>query len=263
MAQTKEIAQTGKIRPAKYLATGSLTEVEGAQSGGDGGVRIKGFKIGLGKTKAQVTMIVNLIDTTTGEIVSKKRIVGRPSGTKLRLGYAGADFAGFKKTPLGQAAQDAIAQAAKFFAVSMEEFPFEGSVIKTSDSGQVIVNRGIVHGMETGQSLVMQTEGEVLMDPDTGEVLDREEGEVIGKLNRAGVRRGRSWRRRRRRCLRRWGISVFRFPTRHRFAVSASPVRGLDSLPAPGCRCCRRGCPRGATNGWRHRAGRVGYGYIW
>ena len=34
----------------------------------------------------------------------------------------------------------------------------------------------------------MKTEGEVLLDPDTGEILDEEEGEVIGKLSVAKVK---------------------------------------------------------------------------
>jgi curli biogenesis system outer membrane secretion channel CsgG len=192
MAAAKDVAQTGKLRPAKYLATGAITEVDAAQAGGDGTVRIKGFNIGLKKSQARVTIIAKLIDTTTGVVVNKKRIVGSPGGTGLRFGYSGADFGvdlgGFKKTPLGQAAQDAIAQAAKFFAESMEEFPFEGSVIKTTGTGQVIINRGSAYGLEVGTELVMATEGEVLMDPDTGEVLDEEEGKVIGRLRAVKVK---------------------------------------------------------------------------
>lgn len=191
-AGAKKVAQTGMIRPAKYLASGSITEVDSAQSGGDGAVRIKGFKVGLKKKQAQVTIIAKLIDTTTGEIVNKKRIVGKPSGTALDVGYSGADFGvdlgGFKKTPLGQAAQDAITQAAVFFAETMEEFPFEGSVIKTAGDGKVIINRGSAYGLEVGQALIMETEGEVLIDPDTGEILDEEDGEVIGKLSVAKVK---------------------------------------------------------------------------
>ena len=191
-ATAKKAAQTGVIRPARYLATGAITEVDSAQAGGDGALRIKGFKVGLKKKRAQVTVIAKLVDTSTGEIVSKKRIVGKPSGTALNLGYSNADFGvglgGFTKTPLGQAAQDAIAQAALFFAKTMEEFPFEGSVIKTSSGGQVIINRGSAYGVEVGQRLVMEAEGEVLIDPDTGEILDEEEGKIIGKLTVAKVK---------------------------------------------------------------------------
>jgi len=185
-AKAKKVAKTGVIRPAKYIATGAVTEVEESQSGGGGGISFKGIRLGGGKSEAQVTVIVKLIDTSTGELVAKERIVGKAGNTKLNVGlsYHGlnTDMGGFKKTPLGQAAQDCINKAAKFIAQKMEEFPFEGSVIKVSKSGKVIINRGSAFGVEVGQKLVMAEEGETLIDPDTGEILDEEEGEEIGNL---------------------------------------------------------------------------------
>ncbi len=190
-AKAKGVAQTGMIRSARYIGTGAITTVEENQSGGDGGFSFKGVRIGGGKSEAQVTVIVKLIDTTTSEIVAKQSITGKAGNTSLRLGLsvAGADtdLGGFKKTPLGQAAQDCINQAAAFIAKQMESFPFEGSVVKVSDSGQVIINRGSEFGVEAGQELVMAKEGEVMTDPDTGAVLGKEEGKVIGKIKVAKV----------------------------------------------------------------------------
>ena len=185
-AKAKKVAQTGLIRPARYIGTGAVTEVEEKQSGGDGGIRISGFKIGGGRSEAQVTVIVKLIDTTTGEIVAKERIVGKAGNTALRVGVSvgsvDTELGGFKKTPLGQAAQDCINQAAAFIAKKMEEFPFEGSVVKVSGPGKVIINRGAEFGMEAGQEFVMAEQGEQLVDPDSGELLGEEEGAVIGKI---------------------------------------------------------------------------------
>jgi curli biogenesis system outer membrane secretion channel CsgG len=189
-AAAKKVAQTGKIRPAKYLAGGGVTEVSENQSGGDGGINIGGFRVGAGKNEAQITAIVTLTDTTTGEIVAKERVVGKAGGTALRVGYSGSiggDLGGFRKTPLGQAAQDVINQAVAFLAKKMEEFPFEGNVIKVSGNGQIIINRGSDFGVEAGQELVMAEEGEQLLDPSTGEILGEEEGEVIGKIKVAKV----------------------------------------------------------------------------
>jgi curli biogenesis system outer membrane secretion channel CsgG len=190
-ASAKKVAQTGLIRPARYLATGSVTTVDDAASGGGGGVSIGGFRVGLGGKKAQVTIIAKLIDTTTGEIVATERITGKPGGMGASIGYSGssfgADLAGFTKTPLGEAAQDCINQAAKFFAKNMEDMPFEGSVIKVSGNGQIIINRGAEFGITVGQELVMQEEGEQLLDPDTGAILDYEEGAEIGSIKVAKV----------------------------------------------------------------------------
>ena len=185
-----KVAQTGKIRPARYLAGGAITEVSEKQSGGAGGINIKGFHLGLGKDEAQVTVVVTLTDTTTGEIVAKERVVGKAGNIAANVGYSGSiggDLGGFRKTPIGQAAQDVINQAASVIAKKMETFPFEGSVIKVTDRGQVIINRGSEFGVEVGQELSMTELGEEILDPDTGAILGKEEGAEIGKLKVAKV----------------------------------------------------------------------------
>ena len=193
-AKANKVAKTGLIRSARYIATGAITEVEESQSGGDGGFRIKNLRIGGGKSEAHVALalIVKLIDTTTGELAAKKRIVGKAGKSNLRLGLNlkgfGGNLGGFKKTPLGQAAQDAINKASTFIAKEMETFPFEGSVIKVASSGQVIINRGSKYGVEEGQLLTIEEAGEVLLDPETGEILDQEEGEIISTLRVSKVK---------------------------------------------------------------------------
>jgi curli biogenesis system outer membrane secretion channel CsgG len=189
-AAKSKVAQTGLIRSARYIASGAVTEVSENQSGGGAGVSFKGISLGGGKKEAQITVIVKLIDTTTGEIVAKERVVGKAGGTRLNVGVSvgglNTDMGGFKETPLGQAAQDCIVKASEFIAKKMESFPFEGSVVKAS-GGQVYINRGSEFGMEVGQDLIMATEGETLTDPETGAILGKEDGKTIGKLKVAKV----------------------------------------------------------------------------
>lgn len=189
-AAAKKVAQTGKIRSARYLVGGGITEVSENTAGGDGGVNIGGFRIGAGKNTAQITAVVTLTDTTTGEIVAKQRVVGKAGGAALRVGYSGSiggDLGGFRKTPIGEAAQDVINQAVAMIAAKMEEFPFEGAIVKMTDKGQAIINRGSEFGVEVGQELVVAEAGEELIDPDTGEILGQEEGEIVGRLKVARV----------------------------------------------------------------------------
>ncbi len=185
-AAASKVAQTGKLRSARYIGTGAITTVEEAQSGVGGGISFGGVRLGGSKGKAQINLIVKLIDTTTGEIVAKESIVGKAGNTGLSVGLSkwglDTDVGGFVKTPIGEAAQDCINQAAAFIAKKMEEFPFEGSVIKVSKNGQIIINRGSEFGVEVGQELVMTEQGETLMDPDTGAILGQEEGSLIGKI---------------------------------------------------------------------------------
>ncbi len=184
-APAKKVAQTGKIRSARYLAKGAVMELEDGTSGGDAGVGIGGVRVGGGKKSAHISLIVTLVDTTTGAVIAKERIVGKASSTALKLGVSlggvDTDLGGFKKTPLGQAAQECVDQAVVFIAQKMNEIPKEGSVIKATSKG-VIINRGSTFGVEAGQMLIMQEEGEELLDPDTGEILGVEDGKVIGKM---------------------------------------------------------------------------------
>lgn len=186
MAQARGVAQTGQLRPAKYIATGAVTEAEESVSGRDGGIGIGGIRVGGGRQQAQVTVIVKLIDSSTGEVVAQERVVGRAGRTSLRVGASfrniGGDLGGFEKTPMGEAAQDCINQAAEFIARKMEEFPFEGNVIRVANNGQVLINRGAEFGVAIGQEMVLRTEGEVIVDPMTGARLGVEEGEEIGRL---------------------------------------------------------------------------------
>lgn len=184
-AGAKKVAQTGKIRPAKYIASGAITEAQEDTTGTDGGINIRGFRIGGGRSTAQITAIITLTDTTTGEIVAKERVVGKAGNVGLRVGYSGAiggDIGGFVKTPMGEAAQDVINQAVAFLASKMKDMPFEGNVVQVAKNGQIIINRGSEFGVEVGQKLVMIEQGEELVDPTTGELLGEEEGEEIGTL---------------------------------------------------------------------------------
>ncbi len=185
VAAAKKVARTGLIRPARYLATGAITEITENQSGSTGGVYIKGFRLGGSKGKAQVTVIVKLIDTTTGEIAAQQRVTGVAGKAGISVGMYkngyGGNLGGFAKTPVAEAAQDCMNQAAVFIAKKMESMPFEGAVVKASGK-TVIINRGEEFGVAVGKELVMKTLGDLLTDPDTGAILGREDGEEIGKL---------------------------------------------------------------------------------
>jgi curli biogenesis system outer membrane secretion channel CsgG len=193
-AKAKKVAQKGVIRPARYIATGSVTEVSNDQSGASGGINTRFGRIGGKASDTRIALIVTLIDTSTSEIVAKERIEGVAGKKGLSLSNiripgtsTSVDMGGFKEDPIGQAAQDCINQAAVFIAKQMEEFPFEGNVIKAED-GEVIINRGSEYGVEPGQTLVIETEGETLLDPMTGAVLGSEDGELIGTMEVTKVR---------------------------------------------------------------------------
>jgi hypothetical protein len=63
----------------------------------------------------------------------------------------------------------------------MKDEKLDGSVV-TVAGDKIIINRGEEFGVAPGQKFLVQTKGEVLTDPSTGEILDRMEGETICTL---------------------------------------------------------------------------------
>lgn len=185
MAAASEVAQTGKLRPARYLATGEVTGVTADQSGQDGGIGFGGLRLGGGQSNAQIELIVKLVDTTTGSIVAKESITGKAGSSKLRVGVskfgARANLGSFAKTPMSEAVQDALNQAAKFIAVQMEEFPNTGQVV-SEINGQAILNRGSEHNLSEGGTYAMVEPGDEIIDPGTGQILGTTEGKKLGEL---------------------------------------------------------------------------------
>jgi hypothetical protein len=190
-AQGSQVAQTGKIRSARYLATGAVTEASYNTSGEGGGIKIKGFKIGAQSNKASIVAVVKLIDTTTGEVVASERIRGEAGKSGVSIAYSDANVGGnlgaFSKTPLGEAAQDVIEQAVKIIATKMENAKVEAAVV-TVARDEVIINLGENYGLGAGMVFLVARPGEVLLDPESGEILDRLEGEITGAIEVTKVR---------------------------------------------------------------------------
>ncbi|RME71993.1 MAG: hypothetical protein D6781_03005 [Verrucomicrobia bacterium] len=190
-AEGAKVAQTGELLSARYLATGDITEASESTSGEGAGINIRGFRIGGSTAKASIVVVVKLVDTTTGEVVASKRVRGEAGRTSVRIsGYKdglGGSLGAFAKTPLGEAAQDCINQAVKFIAESMEDYAVEGAVVLVKGD-QIVINLGSDRGVTEGAVFLVRDEGEVLRDPDTGEVLDRFEGETTATLEVTRVR---------------------------------------------------------------------------
>ncbi|MGD0281493.1 MAG: CsgG/HfaB family protein [Dissulfurispiraceae bacterium] len=163
----------GQMTPAQLLVKGEVTHFQ-VTGGGGGGIGIGGFRIGGGSQKAEINVVVYVVDSTTGQVVASKKVVGEAESSSLSVGftdgYWGGDIGGFKKTNVGKAVEQAIDQAVAFISEQIGHIPWEGSVIMVKDD-KVYINRGSREGVEPGQTFKVGY-SEQLRDPDTGEVLD-------------------------------------------------------------------------------------------
>ena len=163
----------GQMTPAQLLVKGEVTHFQ-VTGGGGGGIGIGGFRIGGGSEKAEINVVVYVVDSTTGQVVASKKVVGEAESSSLSVGftdrYWGGDIGGFKKTNVGKAVEQAIDQGVAFIITQIGHIPWEGTVILVKD-GKVFINRGSREGVEAGQSFQVG-HAEQLRDPDTGELLD-------------------------------------------------------------------------------------------
>lgn len=183
--------QTGRMTPAQLLVKGAITHVQDSTSGGSGGIGFRGIRVGGSTDKTQVNITIYVIDSQTGQVKASKNVIGEAGRRGLRLGYSGGalggmtgDMAGFRKENVGQACEDAVAQAVDFLIEQIGSIPWEGSIMRTGE--RIIVNRGEREGVKVGQVFnVGKTED--LIDEDTGELLDRSLTRV-GKIRITEVR---------------------------------------------------------------------------
>jgi len=182
-AQGKKTAQIGRMTPAQLLVRGSITHVQDTTSSGGGGFSFKGISIGGSGGEAEINVTIYLVNSETGQVVASTDVIGKSGRKGFTLGYHGASLGGLtgnvggqKNDNVGKAVEDAVGQAVQFLIQQLEGIPWEGTIVLVKGD-RIIVNRGSREGVLVGTRFRVGNV-EVLVDPDTGEVLDSEMTQV-------------------------------------------------------------------------------------
>jgi len=182
--EPKTAVEIGKMIGVDLIITGSVTSITFQKSEG-----IQLGPVSLRKSSAAVTMSVRAIDVTTGEIVYSgvKKGATSKSGISIRFPVPGGlGLSSQSATDVFSAIEDVCGQVAVEFGVKISDrvitpaaYLLEGYVVKveSTSSGeitQVYINLGEDSGIKVGDEIKIFREGEVILDPKTNEVLDRE-----------------------------------------------------------------------------------------
>ena len=177
-AKGKKSAKMGRMTPAQLLVRGSITHVQEV-SAKKGNLNFMGVSLGGSGGEAEINLTIYLVDSTTGQVVASKDIIGKSGRTGYSLGYSGSKlggltggFGGEEKDNVQKAIEDATGQITNYLIGQLDNIPWEGTIILTKGS-KVIINRGERDGVTVGTTFNVG-EIEELIDPDTGEVLDSE-----------------------------------------------------------------------------------------
>lgn len=164
----------GQMTPAQLLVKGTITHVQEFTKGGNGGIRISGFRVRGKASQAEINATIYVVDSTTGQVVTSTDVIGKSNRKGASIGYSswdwGADLGGFKNDNVGKATEAAISDAVEWMIAEIPLLPWSGSVALVKD-GRVYVNRGTREGVHTGQIFRVGVP-DVIRDPETGEILD-------------------------------------------------------------------------------------------
>ena len=163
---------TGKITNAQYMITGAVTEYDSSASGTGAGLNIQGFSVGGNQTSAHIGVIIRIMDTTTMQVVDSQRVEGRAIARGGSLGYQGGNvgggLSGFRKTPIGEACQNAINSALSFILARLEQTAPSQFTIAMIEGHDIVINVGGEAGIRPGQQFNVLNTGAEIIDPVTG-----------------------------------------------------------------------------------------------
>lgn len=174
VAGGKMAPEIGKMTPAQLLVKGEITHFQQSTDGGGGGFAYKGIRLGASTDHAEINVVIYVVDSTTGQVVASKKVVGEASRTSAKVGLSNKDWStdlgGFKKTNVGKAVEKAIDEAVVFISSQLGKIPWEGTVVLVKGD-RIYINRGAREGVAVGQKFAVGNV-ERLTDPDSGELLD-------------------------------------------------------------------------------------------
>jgi curli biogenesis system outer membrane secretion channel CsgG len=181
----KKTPQMGRLSTAQLLVKGSITHVQ--ETGSKAGkLNFMGVSLGGSGGDAEINITIYLVDTTTGQVVASKDIIGNSGSSGYSIGYSGSKlggltggFGGESKDNVQKAIEDASGQITNYLIDQLESIPWEATVMMVKGS-KIIINRGERDGIEVGKVFNVG-EVEDLIDPDTGELLDSEMS-VVGAI---------------------------------------------------------------------------------
>ncbi|MBE9537266.1 MAG: hypothetical protein IMF07_08805 [Proteobacteria bacterium] len=173
---------SGKLKNAKYLIKGSITDFTHVAGGG---IRAFASKLGLGigGDVALVSVTLYVIDIESGEVVASESLSGKAyaGNIKFEAFYSKVGFGGkaFYRTPLGKATKEAISKCIKSISRAIAQNKWHPRVVKVNNSN-IIISGGIDRALKTGSKWVAYEKGAELIDPASGDILGTEEDIIVG-----------------------------------------------------------------------------------
>lgn len=178
-------AQVGKLLGVELMVMGSVSEFGEKKSGIGGSLGKLGIGGRVTKRKARAVVDIRLVNTTTAEIILAETAEGEEGDTGLdKIRIEDVDFGNpthWDNTLVGKASRKSIDKCVGYISKAMEKIPWQGKVIKVNADGTLYMKPGSAGGVKLGMEFAIYSQGEDIIDPDTGISLGSEES-MIGRI---------------------------------------------------------------------------------
>lgn len=166
--------QQGRLKNAKYLVRGVITDF--SQVGGGGlFFGLKSFLLGGKGYKARVALALTIVDVESGEVVNSVQCYGtaRASEAYIKGTYKDVAFGGdkFFKTPLGVATCNALRRGIRGLLDIIPAVQWSPMVAQIVDGKSIIINGGEDRDLKKDLVLYIKDESTPIYDPVTGDVI--------------------------------------------------------------------------------------------
>jgi curli biogenesis system outer membrane secretion channel CsgG len=178
-------AWVGGLVGAQYLIEGTVTDFTLAEKGG--GVSLGGTVGGvLGGISPQsrtgnVSIDFRVMDSTSNEVVASFTVTKKVRSRSVALSASKSGYKiganSFENTPLGDAAREAMQEAAWLIADSLKDKSWAAHVAQVR-ADTLYVNAGAESGLRTGDTLHIYRIVDQIVDPMTGATLGVEKAEI-------------------------------------------------------------------------------------
>ncbi len=185
----QSLGQTGAVNPATAAKAGELLGCGAIVTGSISqfGVKVLGTDYGVYKQKVQkadCTVDVRVVDTSTGQVLfadSGKGEYEKKATQVLGMGQ----YAGYDETLGQEALRAAITKFIDNLIQQLQSVEWSGRIAGIQGN-RVYVNAGQKTGLKIGDALIVTSLGEEIRDPQTGLIIGRAPGPVLGRLRIIG-----------------------------------------------------------------------------
>ena len=113
----------------------------------------------------------------------------RAGDMNSQASYRGVGFGGsqFHQTPLGRATASVIDKAVRKITHTIAAQPWEPKLAMIGQDRTVVINGGQDRRVQAGEYYDVLQTGEAILDPNTGDMIGRRGGSVVGRVQISSV----------------------------------------------------------------------------